>query len=181
MQGRRDALVATARLINSVQEIALAHGPHGVGTVGELHVSPNSRNTIPGEVRFTIDFRHPDDHVLSAMDAAVRTAAAQEANVQVDLQMVWHNPPVAFDAGCVTAIENATKAIGYPYQRMNSGAGHDACQVARTVPTAMVFVPCRDGLSHNEAEWAEPEHLTAGCNVLLHAALTLSNRTALVA
>ena len=181
MQGRRDALVAAARLIGSVQKIALSHGPAGVGTVGELHISPNSRNTIPGKVQFSVDFRHPDDQILSAMDDAIRDAVAQETDVEIDLQMIWHNPPVAFDVACVTAIENATIALGHPYQRMISGAGHDACQVARKIPTAMVFVPCRDGLSHNEAEWAEPDHLTAGCNVLLHAALTLSNRTALVA
>jgi N-carbamoyl-L-amino-acid hydrolase len=174
MPGRSDALVATARLIQAVQHIALDNGPDGVGTVGELHVSPNSRNTIPGEVRFTIDFRHPDDTVLTAMDEAINAIADAEREVQVDLRMIWHNPPVKFDAACIDAIETATQAQSLPHRRMVSGAGHDACQVAREVPTAMVFVPCRDGLSHNEAEWAEPEHLTAGCNVLLQAALTLA-------
>ncbi|WP_166416604.1 Zn-dependent hydrolase [Cochlodiniinecator piscidefendens] len=179
MPGRRDALVSAASLIAKVQEIALAHGPHGVGTVGEVSVLPNSRNTIPGEVRFTIDFRHPDDHILSAMDAAFRSAAEFETNVQIDIDMVWHNPPVQFDATCVSIVEQAAASVGLPYRQMVSGAGHDACQVARKIPTAMVFVPCRDGLSHNEAEWAEPEHLTAGCNVLLRAALELSAQTAL--
>ena len=165
MQGRSDALIAAARMITAVQEIALAHGPDGVGTVGELHVSPNSRNTIPGDVRFTIDFRHPDDAVLSVMDTAITEAAKAEADARVDLEMIWHNPPVRFDRRCVDAIETATKGLDYPFRRMVSGAGHDGCLVARKVPTAMVFVPCQDGLSHNEAEWAEPAHLTAGCNV----------------
>lgn len=178
MLGRSDALVAAARMIQEVQRIALAYGPDGVGTVGALHVTPNSRNTIPGEVRFTIDFRHPDDAVLSGMDNAIRRAAVEEKEAEVALDMIWHNPPVKFDEACVSAIETAAKDSGLPWRRMVSGAGHDACQVARRVPTAMVFVPCREGLSHNEAEWAEPNHLEAGCNVLLQAALTLSRQMA---
>ncbi|MFY0622882.1 MAG: Zn-dependent hydrolase [Pelagimonas sp.] len=177
MLGRSDALVAAARLIQEIQRIALAYGPEGVGTVGELHVTPNSRNTIPGEVRITIDMRHPDDSVLQGMDNALRHAIECEQDAQVDVQLIWHNPPVVFDDRCVAAIEEAAKASGKPWRRMVSGAGHDACQVARKVPTAMVFVPCRDGLSHNEAEWADPDHLEAGCNVLLQAALTLSNQS----
>ncbi|WP_052257630.1 Zn-dependent hydrolase [Leisingera sp. ANG-DT] len=178
MPGRSDALVAAARLIQAVQHIALDNGPDGVGTVGELHVNPNSRNTIPGEVRFTIDFRHPDDEVLSVMDTSLLAQVGAEKDAKVELEMIWHNPPVRFDTACVDAIETAAEAQKLPYRRMVSGAGHDACQVARKVPTAMVFVPCRDGLSHNEAEWAEPEHLEAGCNVLLQAALTLSRQMA---
>jgi len=176
MQGRKDALVTAARLIQQVQEIALAYAPEGVGTVGEVHVSPNSRNTIPGEVKFTIDFRHREDAVLSGMDNAIRRAVAEETETEVDLQMIWHNPPVHFDERCVGAIEKAAVESGFPWRHMVSGAGHDACQVARKVPTAMVFVPCRDGLSHNEAEWAEPEHLEAGCNILLRAAIELSSQ-----
>jgi len=177
MAGRKDALVAAARMIELVQKIALEHGPDGVGTVGELHVSPNARNTIPGKVTFTIDFRHPDDAVLSRMDAAIQKAASDDPAVSIDLDMIWHNPPVTFDSRCVDAVATSVAALNYPHRRMVSGAGHDACQVARKVPTAMVFVPCRDGLSHNEAEWADPEHLEAGCNVLLGAALSLSKHT----
>ncbi len=178
MSGRSDALVAAAHLVTAVQDIALAHGPDGVGTVGELHVSPNARNTIPGEIQFTIDFRHPDDRVLSEMDTAIRFAASQEKVVQVALDMIWHNPPVQFDTRCIDAIDKATRDLSYPYRYMVSGAGHDTCQLARKVPAAMVFVPCRDGLSHNEAEWAEPEHLVAGANVLLQAAIDLSRQVA---
>ncbi len=174
MQGRRDALVVAANLIKVVQDIALSHAPDAVGTVGELHVRPNSRNTIPGEVCFSIDFRHPDDNVLEQMHLALRDAANVVMDAGISIEQIWHNPPVAFNDACVSAIADATKALGYPYRRMVSGAGHDACQIARKVPTAMVFVPCAGGLSHNEAESAEPEHLEAGCNVLLHAALSLS-------
>lgn len=179
MDARSDALVSAAQLISEVRRIALDRAPHAVGTVGELHVAPNSRNTIPGNVRFTIDFRHPDDAVLSAMDEAVRMAASELSDVTIDLDMIWHSPPVTFDPVCVSEVEAAAVALGLAHRRMVSGAGHDACQVARKVPTAMVFVPCRDGLSHNEAEWAEPEHLEAGCNVLLQTALALSAANAL--
>ena len=179
MPGRSDALVAAAHLITAVQDIALAHGPDGVGTVGELNVIPNSRNTIPGEVRFTIDFRHPDDDALSLMDEAMQKVAVAVTIAKVDLDVIWHNPPVRFDLRCVDAIQTSALELGYPHRQMISGAGHDACQVARKVPTAMVFVPCKDGLSHNEAEWAEPDHLTAGCNVLFKAALALSQQPAL--
>ncbi len=177
MQGRQDALVSAARLVLAVRKIAKAHAPDSVGTVGEMHIVPNSRNTIPGEVRFTIDFRNPDDAVLSTMDTALRKAVAAETEARIDLEMIWHNPPVQFDADCINAVHGATKSLGYSYRRMVSGAGHDACQVARKVPTAMVFVPCKDGISHNEAESAEPDHLEAGCNVLLNAALRLSSTT----
>ena len=178
MAGRKDALVAAARLVLAVQDIAQSHAPYSVGTVGEIHVIPNSRNTVPGEVRFTIDFRNPDDAILTKMDKAIRASVDAEENIQVDLNLIWHNPPVAFDHSCVSAIESAANLLGCRHRKMVSGAGHDACQVARKVPTAMVFVPCKDGLSHNEAESAEPEHLEVGCNVLLHAALALSSSIA---
>lgn len=174
MPGRKDALVAAAPLISAVQGIALSFGPDAVGTVGALHVSPNSRNTIPGKVAFTIDFRHPDDSVLAEMDQTLRVILEDTSDVNVEAELIWHNPPIEFAPQCIDAIEASVRRLKYPYRRMVSGAGHDACQIARKVPTAMVFVPCKGGLSHNEAEWAEPAHLEAGCNVLLHAALSLS-------
>lgn len=177
MQGRRDALAAASKLVLAVQDIARAHGTDSVGTVGETHVSPNSRNTIPGKVTFTVDFRNPADTVLREMDKALREAVEDITDAEVDLQMIWHNPPVHFDPACVDAVRKATRDLGYASREMVSGAGHDACQVARKVPTAMVFVPCKGGLSHNEAESAEPEHLEAGGNVLLGAVLSLAGAT----
>jgi N-carbamoyl-L-amino-acid hydrolase len=174
MQGRRDALVVAASLIKAVQDIALSYAPDAVGTVGELHVHPNSRNTIPGEVRFSIDFRHPDDATLEQMHIALQDRVSVSMDVKVSIEQIWHNPPVIFDKACVSAINEATNALGYSHRKMVSGAGHDACQIARRVPTAMIFVPCAGGLSHNEAESAKSEHLEAGCNVLLHAAINLS-------
>ena len=177
MPGRQDALVASAEIIGKVQSIALAHAPHGVGTVGEMHVLPNSRNTIPGEVRFTVDIRNPDDGPLKSMGDQFRQAChdcATSHSVDIEIDEIWTKPPVKFAETCINAVSEAVDQLGYTNQRIVSGAGHDACQVCEVVPTSMIFVPCADGLSHNELESAEPKDLEAGCNVLLQAMLKLA-------
>lgn len=179
MPGRRDALAAAAELILALQSIALQFAPDAVATVGALTVSPNSRNTIPGGARFSVDLRHPDDGTLAALDAELRARCADvaaQSGVQVDVIDVWHNPPVRFDARCIDAVRRAASKLQYRHQDMVSGAGHDACQIARIAPTAMVFVPCAGGISHNEQESATADDLEAGCNVLLHAMLEAAAR-----
>ncbi len=179
MSRRRDALVAAARIIDAVNAIGLSFQPDACATVGHVQVHPNSRNVIPGRVFLSVDFRHPDDAVLSRMDAELGQRAreiAEAAGVALDLDCIWHCPPTVFDEGCVSAVRQAVEAIGLPARDMISGAGHDALYVARAVPTSMVFVPCKDGISHNEAEYASPESCAAGCDTLLHAALTLAGR-----
>ena len=179
MPGRQDALVASAEIIGKIQAIALDHAPYGVGTVGEMHVLPNSRNTIPGEVRFSVDFRNPDDGPLKIMGEQFRQACADCAeahNVSFDIDEIWTKPPVKFAEANIEAVTDAVNQLGYSSQRIVSGAGHDACQVCEVVPTSMIFVPCADGLSHNEQESAEPEDLEAGCNVLLQAMLKLAGQ-----
>jgi N-carbamoyl-L-amino-acid hydrolase len=174
MNRRRDALVAAARLVQAVNEIALAHPPHAVSTVGMMQVSPNSRNTIPGSVFLTVDLRHPDDHTLSAMEAELRAACAEicgPARIDADVDMIWYSPPIVFDKDCVGAVKQAAGTAGYGNMEIISGAGHDACYISRVAPTAMIFVPCEEGVSHNESESATPEDLAAGCNVLLYAML----------
>ncbi len=178
MPGRCDALVAAAEVISMVQALALEHAPQAVGTVGEMEVRPNSRNTIPGEVFFTIDIRNPDEAVLAQMAAQINAMVpdiADKHGVECELVEIWDKPPVKFDPDCIAAVSKATEALGYAHQQMVSGAGHDACQVCLVAPTSMIFVPCAGGLSHNEQESAEPEDLEAGCNVLLHAMLALAN------
>jgi N-carbamoyl-L-amino-acid hydrolase len=175
MNLRRDALLPATRLIQQVNAIALAQQPHGRGTVGWVEVFPNSRNTIPGRVRFTVDFRNATDEGLLAMDAALRDAAAQvadEAGVQVQVEQVVYYPPQPFTPVLVQSVRAAAQRLGLPHQDIVSGAGHDAVYVARVAPAAMIFVPCKDGISHNEIEDAREEHLTAGANVLLHAMLS---------
>lgn len=172
MEGRDDALLKAAEFTLAVRDIAHNYAPDAVATVGEMHVEPNSRNTIPGTVRLTVDARNPDDDVLAQMDKDLRAAAER---IGIEIEQIWHCPPVKFDQTCIDAIQAAANTMAYPNRVMVSGAGHDACQVSRKVPTAMVFVPCAGGISHNEAESATPEDLEAGANVLLHAALKLSN------
>jgi beta-ureidopropionase / N-carbamoyl-L-amino-acid hydrolase len=174
MPRRRDALVGAARMIDAVNKIGHAHAPHACATVGFVEVSPNSRNTIPGRVFFTVDFRHPEDAVLSAMDRDLRAACAAAAatqSLEVAVEEFWYFPPTPFDPRLVGAVREAAMAQGYPHQDIISGAGHDAVYLARVTPAAMIFVPCIGGISHNEIEDANPADLTAGCNVLLNAVL----------
>jgi N-carbamoyl-L-amino-acid hydrolase len=174
MPRRKDALVGAARIVLLVQSIGLANAPLAVSTCGMLNPYPNSRNVIPGEVFLTCEFRHPIDATLSQMDAALRDGVAKivsESGLGVDLKEVFYYPPVAFDSSCVDAVRGAAKHFGLTHRDIVSGAGHDACYIARVAPTSMVFTPCVDGVSHNEAEDIKPDWATAGANVLMHAVL----------
>jgi len=174
MPRRRDALVGAARIIDAVNRIGHAHAPHACATVGFVQVSPNSRNTIPGRVFLTVDFRNPEDAVLTQMDRELRAACAAAAasqHLETAVEEFWYFPPTPFDPALVGRVRDAAATQGYAHQDITSGAGHDAVYMARIAPTAMIFVPCVGGISHNEIEDAKPEDLTAGCNVLLNAVL----------
>ena len=175
MDMRRDALVAAAKLILHLDENARGEGPHGRTTCKIDQCSPaNTRNTIAGEIRMSVDIRHPDADAFARLDKGLRHEAAkiaQRRNVEISVEEIWVSPPVAFDADCVGAVRRATELLGYDHMDMVSGAGHDAVYVSRVAPTAMIFVPCEGGISHNEIENAAKEDLEAGCNVLLHAML----------
>ncbi len=173
MDRRRDAMAGAARMVAAVEQIG-RETPGGVTTVGELRVVPNSRNVIPGEVFFTVDARHPDGAVLQGMDAALRKACgaiADEAGLELDIGDVADTAPVVFDAGCVDAVRRVAAEAGHAHRDIVSGAGHDACFISAVAPTAMIFVPCKDGVSHNETESATPDDLAAGCDVLLRVVL----------
>ncbi|MGH7073448.1 MAG: Zn-dependent hydrolase, partial [Stellaceae bacterium] len=173
MNRRRDALLGAARVIDRVSAIALDYPP-GVSTVGLVEVSPNSRNTIPGSVFFSVDLRHPDDDVLREMTAALDRALAivcGDLGLLFDNTEIWWSPAVHYDEGCIAAVRDAASTLGYSHRDIVSGAGHDAGYIARVAPVAMVFVPCKDGISHNEIEDAAPADLAAGCNVLMRAML----------
>lgn len=177
MSIRQDALVAAAEIITSIQKIALDRLPHSVSTVGEMHVIPNSRNTIPGIVNFTVDLRNPDNTTLSEMDQEFRYICEQCKNshgVEIEINEIWTKAPVHFNKNCISAVTEAVAHLELSNMDMVSGAGHDACQVCEIVPTSMIFIPCEDGLSHNELESAEPEDIEAGANVLLHSMIALA-------
>jgi beta-ureidopropionase / N-carbamoyl-L-amino-acid hydrolase len=171
---RKDALQVATKIMQEVVAVAMRHQPHGRGTVGMVQVHPNSRNVIPGRVKFSMDLRNVSNELLDEMDAEIRAFAqrvADETGLKVEIEEVSHYPAVPFEAGCVEAVRQATQALGYSNMPCVSGAGHDAVYVARLAPAGMIFVPCKDGISHNEIEDAKAEHLEAGCNVLLHAML----------
>ncbi len=170
MEGRRDALVGAAELI--VEARRIGSRPNGRSTVGVIDSLPQSRNTIPGRVSMTIDFRHPDDDELTTMDAEMREAAAEIAKrhgLEVKIEQVWYFAPTPFTEELVDGVRRAARHAGYEHMDIVSGAGHDACYVARVAPTAMVFVPCKDGISHNEVEDATKADIGAGCQILLQA------------
>ena len=172
MHLRRDALLAASRLVDAVNRIALDHAPNGRGTVGFLQVKPNSINVVPGEVTFSVDIRHADAGQLDSMEAALRSrceSVAGETRTAIRIEDVSRFAPTAFDPAMIGAVRSAAGRLGYRHRDIVSGAGHDAVYVATLAPTAMIFVPCEGGISHNEIENAKAEDLEAGCNVLLQA------------
>jgi len=180
MHLRRNALLGAARLVEAVDRIAKAKPP-AVGTVGLMEVKPNSRNVIPGEVFLTIDFRHPQDAVLDAMESDLGKAVAaikSETGLDVAWKRIWESPPVAFDPDCIACVREGAEKAGLPAREIISGPGHDAAYIARVAPTTMIFVPCEKGISHNEAESTTREECAAGAQVLLNAVLAYDRRFA---
>ncbi|WP_312596504.1 Zn-dependent hydrolase [Stutzerimonas nitrititolerans] len=181
MHLRKDALVGAAAVVEAVNRTAHAHQPHACGTVGCLQVYPGSRNVIPGEVRMTLDFRHLEGDQLQAMIADVRTvieATCAKHGLSHELVPTADFPALYFDRGCVDAVRQSAQALGLPHMDIVSGAGHDAIFLAELGPAGMIFVPCENGISHNEIENATPEDLAAGCAVLLRAMLAASEAIA---
>jgi len=176
---RKDALVAASRVIALVDQRMRGDGEDGRGTVGFLQVIPNSRNVIPGEVRFSVEFRHPDtariEHLAESFPAEAAALVA-ETGCTLALTELFRFAAQPFDADCVALVQQAADRLGHASRRIVSGAGHDAVYVARRVPTAMIFTPCKDGLSHNEAESIEPAEAEAGCQVLFEAIVARANR-----
>jgi N-carbamoyl-L-amino-acid hydrolase len=174
MHLRRDALQAATRIMQETVAIANRYPPYGRGTVGMVQVFPNSRNVIPGRVKFSIDLRNVNDELLNTMHEEITAfidRTAGETGLKITLERVSYYPPCPFHPDCVGAVRKAAATLGYSTMDVVSGAGHDAIYVARLAPAGMIFVPCKDGISHNEIEDAQPAHLEAGCNVLLHAML----------
>lgn len=174
MHLRKDALQVATRLMQEVVACAGRHGSEGRGTVGMVQVFPNSRNVIPGQVKFSIDMRNATDADCDAMDADIRAVAdrlVRETGLTIQLDLVSSYPAQPFHADCVNAVALGAEALGYSAMRCVSGAGHDAVYMSQLAPTGMIFIPCKDGISHNEIEDADPAHITAGCNVLLRAML----------
>jgi N-carbamoyl-L-amino-acid hydrolase len=174
METRKDALLAASRLVVEVNRIATTFPDYARGTVGQMQVRPNSRNVVPGEVRMSTEFRSARDETLSSMAEEYRRVAKTieaACRVSIDIREVVYFPPSHFAPELVAKVREAAQALGLSHRDIVSGAGHDAVYLSRVAPTAMIFIPCEGGISHNEIESATPADLAAGCNVLLHAVL----------
>ena len=177
MDRRHDPARPLATVLSGLYEMAAARAPQVRITPAQFVSEPVSPNTVPARISFTIDMRHPDADALDDMEAALRslvTGAASEHGCDHQVDIINDCAPVVFDDECVRAVESAAQQCGFAYEPIGSGAGHDACHVALKAPTGMIFVPCEDGLSHNEAESIEPEAAGRGAEVLFHAALQLA-------
>jgi N-carbamoyl-L-amino-acid hydrolase len=181
---RKDALLTAARIVDLVDAIMREEGDTSVtdpgrGTVGRFNVYPNSPNVIPGRVRFNVEFRNVSEaRVIEIAETfPARAQALAEANrTNLTLTTVFRVPAQPFDPDCVALVEQAAAKLGYPARRMVSGAGHDAVHIASCIPTTMIFTPCKDGLSHNEAESIAPDEAEAGVQVLFDVVLARANR-----
>jgi N-carbamoyl-L-amino-acid hydrolase len=174
MRLRKNALLGAARLTERINAIAERHAPDALGAVGLMEVRPNSRNVVPGEVFFCVDFRHPQARMLDELEAEFTKSLREICDplgLAVTSTRIWDQPPVHFDAACVASVRNAAELSGFSTRDIISGAGHDAAYVSRVAPTSMIFVPCRGGISHNEAEFTAKEQCAAGAQVLLQAVL----------
>jgi N-carbamoyl-L-amino-acid hydrolase len=177
MHLRHDAGYGAARLACYVRDLALSIGEPQVGTVGSLRLVPDLINVIPCESRLTVDLRNTDEERLREAEdrlAAFMHELAQQEGLAVSTRCLARFEPVTFDTAIVGVIQRAAERLAQPIRTMTSGAGQDAQMLARLCPSAMIFVPSSDGISHNPAERTRPEHVELGANVLLHALLELA-------
>lgn len=180
MRYRRDAMMAAARLMDQIHQ-HVQSDPTGNArvTVGTLNIPSASRNVIPGEVSMTVDLRHVEEAKLEALEVmftSMLEQVSEDYGVSVTQERIWKSEVVDFDEACIEIVRQAVARQKTPSREMMSGAGHDAVYVSRVAPTAMIFVPCLDGISHNEAEYASPEDCALGCQVLLESMLARADR-----
>jgi beta-ureidopropionase / N-carbamoyl-L-amino-acid hydrolase len=170
MGKRRDALVTASRIVLAVQEEAMRRADRRiVGTVGILNAFPGALNVVPGRAELWVDLRGIEEASLAETQAAVTAAArriAEREGTRVEVEIISADTPVPMDPAVIGGIEAACRRLGVPYLRMPSGAGHDAMNMARITAAGMIFIPCRDGISHNPDEYASPADILRGMDVL---------------
>jgi N-carbamoyl-L-amino-acid hydrolase len=174
MRLRHDPMYVAARIVARVREITAELGGTQVATVGRIEVHPNLVNVVPATATITVDLRNTDEQTLQEAEQRFRAfvdLVAEDEGVQVAVRPLARFEPVEFDPAMVDAVEAVAQRLGHSTHRMPSGAGHDAQMLARVCPTAMVFTPSVNGLSHNIAEFTEAADIESGANVLLHVLL----------
>lgn len=178
---RKDALMAAATMISRIERLALDRDDVAVATVGRIRVEPDTINTIPGKVVFSVDLRHPEAETIESLSQELTELAetiASDRGVEIAVDRFWTSAPTPFDPAVVQAIRAGCERLGLAYGELWSGAGHDAKHMADLVPSGMIFVRSQDGVSHAESEYSAPDDIEAGGNVLLHAALALAGQRA---
>ena len=178
MEFRRDALVSGAKLILAVQEAASEESENGtVATVGIVETEPGSINVIPGKVTLWVDLRGVDsESILSAMESINEAVSivAEEDSVRITVDMLTSDEPVPLSETLAEMFEEICQEKDLKYRVMNSGAGHDAMHMAKLAPTSMIFIPCKEGISHNPAEYANSQDISTGIEVLAAAVKRLA-------
>ncbi len=175
---RRDPMVAAVGMMHRLQASVMPSDADARLTVGRIATIPGSVNAIPQAVTFSLDLRHPLAARLDAIEGEVRTICRMEGEKQgcsVEITTAFDMPPGVFAPGMIDIIEASASRLSLPSKKMVSGAFHDALFISKVAPTAMIFVPCRDGISHNEAEFVEPASIRDGARLLLEATIAAAN------
>ncbi|NVK26168.1 MAG: Zn-dependent hydrolase [Gammaproteobacteria bacterium] len=174
MKVRKDPMRASAALINKLYELTDEFGEWSRVTFGDIKVEPGSRNTVPEKLTLAVDLRHPDNAILNQMNQRLEDicrSIEQHLDIKNTIKELWHSPAIEFSNKCINAVEQSVKDLALTHKKMVSGAGHDSVYVSKVAPTSMIFIPCKDGLSHNELESATKQDIGSGANVLLNAIL----------
>lgn len=181
MGDRKDALVGAARVVLEVNRVGTAHGPEGRSNAPHIEVFPNVRGVIPGVARVSCDLRHVDQNSVERMETDLRSGLSRlerELRMEISVECYFEFGPISFDLEMTELCRQTTATLAHAHRDMLAIAGHDAIALNNVTPTALIFIPSRNGLSHNETEYSDPESVTAGANVLLHAVLAKAGITA---
>jgi len=174
MSMRKDPVQGLMTLLPQLYAKVAEYGEQARITIGKLTTIPSSTNTVPEHVIFSLDLRHPNQQILNAMsDDVLALCQTLPPVLSSSIDVLWQSPAIEFDARCIDVIKTASHDLQMDVMPIVSGAGHDSVYLSSLGPTGMIFVPCKDGISHNEKEHVEPEHLVSGTNVLLHSLMLL--------
>jgi N-carbamoyl-L-amino-acid hydrolase len=175
MSMRKDPVQALVSLLPEMYKKVAEYGEQSRMTIGKLTTIPASPNTVPEHVIFTLDLRNPDQQKLNEMSEEVLSLCDELPSIfNSQIETLWQSPAVEFDPRCIEVVQTAATNLNLNMMPIVSGAGHDSVYLSSIGPTGMIFVPCKDGISHNEKEHVDPEHLVSGANVLMHSLILLA-------
>ncbi len=170
MNMRKDPIRILPTLLSSLYNLCDRFGEDARMTIGKINALPGTQNTVPNSISMAIDLRHPHKDILSQMHHGVNQIIKECQNatsLEINIQEIWHCPPIAFDLQSIKAIKKSVHSLELSSLEIVSGAGHDAVYLSKVMPTAMIFIPCKEGVSHNEKESITKTDAFNGANVLL--------------